>query len=640
MNYPSKSSLILQLFSSLSLLIWLGCGPKKDPAPGVRTPVLGTVSMSEVKTSSAKATCTLKDVGFGASGSSTIKDYGICYATTESPTTASAKISAGTSATATLDFSATLTGLTAGTKYFVRAYVLHDGDPVYSEQATFTTENLKAPEVTTADAADLTTTAFSMTGKLTSLGTSDITQFGHVLSETNQTPTTADTKTEMGAASAVPKDFKSVFGSLKPNTIYYVRAYATNATGTGYSEVKTVKTSNETAPTVTTGDISNVTYNAATVGMNITSIGTNNSIQAGVCWSSNNQNPTTADAKTSNGANSTQFFSNALTNLSPNTIYYVRAYATNSVGTAYGDVKTFKTADVPLPVVTKPVNPSGTVGVTTLPDLRFNVSYSATIPITEVGLCYSATNQNPTVGDSRKTTGAGAGDKSVYLDNLQPNTTYYIRAYAQTSAGVGYSPVSTLKTAALVPPVISGIKLESPLLCASSNFPTANPATYNDPCKSSGTPLTAMEIQVSFTYESRTETPSKFGICLLPNNQSGDPAIDNPKVESGNTYSSLLGGYFSARFNITDKTGNTKTVNCGACAIGGGVNLNPCGNQTATEYIYRNPFALGYTAYLVNGGSTKSISYKYRAYVVMTNGNVYYGPTTTIDPTTLCRGPG
>ena len=639
MNYLSKPSLILQLFSSLLLLTWLGCGSKKDPAPSTKTPVLGVVSISEVKTTSAKATCTLKDVGFGASGSSTIKDYGVCYATTENPTTASAKISAGTSATATTDFSASLTGLTAGTKYFVRAYVLHEGDPVYSEQATFTTDNLKAPEVTTADAADLTTTTFSMTGKLTNLGTSDVTQFGHVLSETNLTPTTADTKTEMGAASAVPKDFKSVFGSLKLNTTYYVRAYATNATGTGYSEVKTVKMANDQPPAVTTGDISNVTYNAATVGMNITSVGTNNTIQAGVCWSSTNQTPTTADSKTSNGASSTQFFSNSVTSLSPGTTYYVRAYATNSVGTSYGDVKNFKTADVPLPVVTKPVNPSGTVGITTLPDLRFTVSYSASIPITEVGLCYSTTNQNPTIGDSKKTTGAGTGDKIVYLDNLQPNTTYYVRAYAQTSAGVGYSPVSTLKTAALVPPVISGIKLESTLLCASSTYVKTVQSVYNEPCCSTAPAIIDNEIKVSFTYEARTETPARFGICLSAANQSADPTIDNAKIESGNAYSSLLGGYFSARFNVVDKSGNTKLVNCAACT--GGVQLCTCGKSlTATEYTHRNLLAPGYTVLLVSGGTAQSISYKYRAYVVMTNGNVYYGPTTTIDPTTLCRGPG
>ena len=61
----------------------------------------------------------------------------------------------------------------------------------------------------------------------------------------------------------------------------------------------------------------------------------------GVCWSTS-QNPTINDNKTTDGSG-TGSFTSQLTGLSRNTIYYVRAYATNSAGTSYGDQKSIKT---------------------------------------------------------------------------------------------------------------------------------------------------------------------------------------------------------------------------------------------------------------------------------------------------------
>jgi uncharacterized protein (TIGR02145 family) len=64
-------------------------------------------------------------------------------------------------------------------------------------------------------------------------------------------------------------------------------------------------------------------------------------IASGVCWSTS-ENPTTSNSKTTNGTGLGTYTSN-ITGLSPNTTYYVRAYATNSQGTAYGEQRTFRT---------------------------------------------------------------------------------------------------------------------------------------------------------------------------------------------------------------------------------------------------------------------------------------------------------
>ena len=99
-------------------------------------------------------------------------------------------------------------------------------------------------------------------------------------------------------------------------------------------------------PTVTTNDITNITSISAICGGNVTSEGGYDVTARGVCWSTN-PNPTINDNKTTDGSGSGNFTSN-LTNLTGNTTYYVRAYATNEKGTSYGEEKSFKTLEKPV----------------------------------------------------------------------------------------------------------------------------------------------------------------------------------------------------------------------------------------------------------------------------------------------------
>jgi hypothetical protein len=94
-------------------------------------------------------------------------------------------------------------------------------------------------------------------------------------------------------------------------------------------------------PEVTTSPISGVTENSAKSGGNVTSDGGLIVTARGVCWSTED-NPTVSDSHTVNGSG-TGMFSSTLTGLSSNTIYYVRAYATNESGTSYGNQYVFIT---------------------------------------------------------------------------------------------------------------------------------------------------------------------------------------------------------------------------------------------------------------------------------------------------------
>jgi len=93
-------------------------------------------------------------------------------------------------------------------------------------------------------------------------------------------------------------------------------------------------------PSIITSSISNLGPYSASIGGNITSVGTSNIIASGVCYSSSNQSPTLVDNVTTDGA-SAGTFTSSLTNLIKDTWYYVRAYATNSEGTAYGNLINF-----------------------------------------------------------------------------------------------------------------------------------------------------------------------------------------------------------------------------------------------------------------------------------------------------------
>lgn len=96
-------------------------------------------------------------------------------------------------------------------------------------------------------------------------------------------------------------------------------------------------------PVLSTTAITDITQTTAKSGGNITSDGGATVTVRGVCWSTN-QTPTISDNKTTDGTGAGNFVS-SISGLTANTTYYVRAYATNSNGTAYGSAMSFTTQE-------------------------------------------------------------------------------------------------------------------------------------------------------------------------------------------------------------------------------------------------------------------------------------------------------
>ncbi len=157
----------------------------------------------------------------------------------------------------------------------------------------------------------------------------------------NKTPTVADFRESKGKTSVLGS-FNYILNNLNVGTKYYVRAYVTSDGITTYGNVVTFETlSNISLPIVTTNIISNITGYSATSGGNVTSNGNSDITARGVCWDTS-PSPTLQDYYTLNGTG-TGTFTSQISGLNSETTYYVRAYATNAAGTAYGTQRTFIT---------------------------------------------------------------------------------------------------------------------------------------------------------------------------------------------------------------------------------------------------------------------------------------------------------
>ena len=190
--------------------------------------------------------------------------------------------------------------------------------------------------VTTSEVSQITPSSVTAGGEVTADGNLTVTERGVAL-DTDPNPTTSGTKFSSGSGVG---SFTVTLSGLNANTVYHLRAYAINAKGVSYGETR-MFTSASNLPALTTTQVSAITLNSAASGGSISSDGGGTITARGVCWSTS-QNPTISDNKTVDGGGAGSFAS-SLNNILPSTTYYVRAYATNNAGTAYGTQISFST---------------------------------------------------------------------------------------------------------------------------------------------------------------------------------------------------------------------------------------------------------------------------------------------------------
>ena len=251
-------------------------------------------------------------------------------------------------------FSMNVTYLTPNTTYYVQAYAENEKGINFSSQGTFTTLGaVVLPAVSLSPVITITSNTAYSGGNVINQGSSNVTVrgvcWGTAMNPTIAkplTPTTSGGRTKNGSGLG---EFTSYLTGMSGNTLYYIRAYATNGSGTSYSGYNTFTTVGN-LPSILTTIISNITINSASSGGNVTSQGSSAITERGICYSTS-INPTTSQptittnvgGKIINIGTLGSFITN-ISGLSTGVLYYVRAYAINSYGTSYGVNQSFTTS--------------------------------------------------------------------------------------------------------------------------------------------------------------------------------------------------------------------------------------------------------------------------------------------------------
>ena len=383
--------------------------------PTVTTDIVGAVTDS---TATCGGTVT-------ADGNAAVTMRGVCWDTLPDPTVSNSHTVDGIGLGV---FNSSMTGLTSGTSYYVRAYATNSAGTAYGALRTFTTKI----SVNTSPVNDITATTVVCGGTVNSAGNAEVTMRG-VCWNTLPAPALNGSHTVDGTGAGV---FTSNITGLTPGTTYYVRAYATNSVGTVYGD-DIIFTTVDTTPTVTTKAVSILSETTALSGGNITFDGGAAVTVCGICWDTL-PNPTVSGIHTTDSA-SMGIFTSSMMNLTPATTYYVRAYATNSVGTTYGQEISFRTY-------------SSCPGAATVTDHEGNVYNTVQIG----NQCWTRENMrcmtSPSTGTMILEFPAGyysyTGKKAYYVNGDSANTATYGLLYNWAAAidtfNTAYGETSTI----------------------------------------------------------------------------------------------------------------------------------------------------------------------------------------------------
>ena len=346
-------------------------------------------------------------------------------------------------------FNEEITGLTAGTEYFYKAYAKNSVGTTYGEEQSFTT--LAKPTLSTTAASDIASTTTTLNGNITSDGGAEITARGFVYATSNTDLTIGTTDVTNVIVSGTDLGvFNERITGLTESTKYYYRVYATNSVNTTYGEVQSFTTL-AVAPTVNTTAASDITATTATLNGNITSDGGAAITARGFVYAISNAGLTIGTTGVTNVivSGTTGVFTENITGLTAGTKYYYRAYATNSFGTTYGEVQSFTTSAKPT------VSTAAASDITSsTATLNGHITSDGGATITARGFVYAISNADLTIGATGVTNVIVSGTTGTFnsaITSLTAGTMYYYTAYAINSVDTTYGEVQSFTTLAVAP---------------------------------------------------------------------------------------------------------------------------------------------------------------------------------------------
>lgn len=374
------------------------------------------------------------------------------------------------------------------------------------------------------------------------------------------------------------------------STTRYIRFIYTTKTAGNIGLGTIALTAGATPPTVTTSNpATSVTAYSASAGGNVTAAGTASVTARGVVWTTSTTDATvgTNMGMTTNGSGIGTFTS-SLTNLTPGTTYYYRAYATSTAGTSYGTEYSFTTQAIP--TVTT-INPATAITVNSA-SAGGNVTAQGTSAVIARGVVWttsSVTDPTITTNSGITTDGTGTGAFTSALTGLAVNTTYYYRAYATNTQGTAYGAKYSFTTLSIVAPTVTttafnaqddaGVNTAS-LNGGISNNGGAAVIRRGFVWNATGTGLT-VDSPDATTVDDTDDTEAAFTTAIAgldPNTRYYYNAFANNGTATG--YGAIHDFYTKAA-TPGAPTVNNPTVNSLT------VTNDSNGNPTATEYVIR-----------------------------------------------------
>ncbi|MBE0663274.1 MAG: T9SS type A sorting domain-containing protein [Bacteroidales bacterium] len=316
-------------------------------------------------------------------------------------------------------FSYALDALNPATNYFVIAYAVNSEGVSYGDELSFCTVLL--PKVTTSTVVEITDISAVVGGEITCNG-GDTVSYRGVYWGLYPEPELTGSRIEIGDGVGT---FTQLLQPLDPQTIYFVKAFATNEIGTAYGEE--VMFTTLALPVVITSEAIGINNETALVGGEVIFDGGDNITDRGIFWGTSPDPDVTGDIF-SIGIG-IGVFEGMLTSLEPATLYYVKAYATNSIGTAIGSEIVFTTLSLPQ---VNTVDPS---------EITYHSAYiggevtsDGLSVVTDRGV-YWGIDPDPEISGTQFSIGSGIGEFGAVLENLNPSTLYFYKAYATNAIG-------------------------------------------------------------------------------------------------------------------------------------------------------------------------------------------------------------
>lgn len=372
-------------------------------------------------------------------GSSDIEEMGFCYTTEDKDPVKD--VDKFVSVNDKKDFTYKLTGLISETKYYVRAYAKNGTKAAYGKRFEFVTKKYIKPEFGIVEISNVTDVSANVQSTIQQ-GSDNILKKGFCYSNSGAPDIKNATISEVTDIEG--EYLKATITGLYPKKKYFIRAFVETVKEVYYGKVEILETSADPTPVIGAITFTNIEKTSFTAHANITNSGTIKKRM--FLYSSTNQSPKL------NGENVSvlEFSSESayISGLKPNTQYYVCVYILGEKDEEiYSDVATVKTTAMGLPVVSDvTITREGNVATV-------KASVTSESSVTECGVCYSLTNDNPTIEDSIVKISLSGSSITGQIPGLKQSSTYYIRVYAKSVAGVGYSEMQKLTINSNVPGV-------------------------------------------------------------------------------------------------------------------------------------------------------------------------------------------